>query len=709
MTYGLIYTIPFQTMLQKKNCVVEIEKEGYEGESTELIAAGTPFTVDIDDEEFLYTPTRFSTANMNVVGKDYLQSLFTTDYRQHRVTLLVDGHVAWCGFVKPEVYTQDYVSETFELEMECMSAMSVLEYIDFTTQGTEKKFVSLWSLLQKCISEAQARYEAVHIPFVYGRTKEQYTAGENVLKEMMISEQNFFDEDGKPMKLKEVLEEICKFLNWTCADWKGELYFVDMDHTGTYHKYDPTLTDKTDEAVNELIVQDVGFAGSDHSLDILPGYNKVTVRCSNYPVEELIPELFDEDLLQGLIKTSPYFKEVQVDENYRYFVKLYKNDSAENVFSDPESLEDMNINIEDYGENADNLLNTYVGGIITKQAYYKKLDGIPYTLDFSGSLLIGMGLNNKSFSSLTDMTLHLMKKVPIIKFSGEYMNAASLLPTGSEIMYILIKGEYFQSDTLYTSPEKAGEYNLHNVPKQALMFKLKIGDKYWDGNIWTTEESSFTVECGTNDDNGWYTWLNVSNGVKYNMNIGEEGYPIPIRNTDKVSGIIEFTIMRPRGIAYGKGGQIYKYPYYSMIRNLSVKVVYGIPDEEKKEDSDRLYENVLNETFINELDEIELKISSYNNDGPCYSKVVMSDEYVRDNVYNHLLDKLMRPENLLISRIISHYSTTRYKLTEVLMNDLNLSPFTRMSDKYTLDKKYINCGGSIDFQKDSFSFIMIEV
>lgn len=33
------------------------------------------------------------------------------------------------------------------------------------------------------------------------------------------------------------------------------------------------------------------------------------------------------------------------------------------------------------------------------------------------------------------------------------------------------------------------------------------------------------------------------------------------------------------------------------------------------ENSDRYYENIVNEDYINELDEIEFKISSYNNDG----------------------------------------------------------------------------------------------
>ena len=100
MSYGLIYTIPFAT-LDNVPCVVEIEKDEYTGKVTELIPASSPFTVEIDDEEFLYTPTRFSTATIRVVGNDYLQSLFSITYQQYRVIFKRNGIVAWCGFIKP--------------------------------------------------------------------------------------------------------------------------------------------------------------------------------------------------------------------------------------------------------------------------------------------------------------------------------------------------------------------------------------------------------------------------------------------------------------------------------------------------------------------------------------------------------------------------------------------------------------------------------
>ena len=96
MSYGLIYTLPFASR-DGRAYEVRIEREGYTGESRELKGQTSPFTVTIDSEEFIYTPTRFSTATLAIFGGDYLQDLFSTDYRMQRVTLYEDGVAVWSG------------------------------------------------------------------------------------------------------------------------------------------------------------------------------------------------------------------------------------------------------------------------------------------------------------------------------------------------------------------------------------------------------------------------------------------------------------------------------------------------------------------------------------------------------------------------------------------------------------------------------------
>ena len=125
-------------------------------------------------------------------------------------------------------------------------------------------------------------------------------------------------------------------------------------------------------------------------------------------------------------------------------------------------------------------------------------------------------------------------------------------------------------------------------------------------------------------------------------------------------------------------------------------------------DSDRIYENIVNENYINELDEIEFKISSYNDDGACYSKVTIGDGYLTNNLYTGITGENIRPEEFLIRRIVDHYSVPKIKLTQVIKK-ADIKPYTVLSDNYSVNKKYINAGGEIDYRKNRFSCIMIEV
>jgi len=59
VNYGTIYTLPFKSR-KEVSYLIEIQKENYEGKSTELVGSGnSPFSVIIEDEDFLYTDSLF--------------------------------------------------------------------------------------------------------------------------------------------------------------------------------------------------------------------------------------------------------------------------------------------------------------------------------------------------------------------------------------------------------------------------------------------------------------------------------------------------------------------------------------------------------------------------------------------------------------------------------------------------------------------------
>lgn len=52
VNYGTIYTLPFKSR-KEVSYLIEIQKENYEGKSTELVGSGnSPFSVIIEDEDF---------------------------------------------------------------------------------------------------------------------------------------------------------------------------------------------------------------------------------------------------------------------------------------------------------------------------------------------------------------------------------------------------------------------------------------------------------------------------------------------------------------------------------------------------------------------------------------------------------------------------------------------------------------------------------
>ena len=246
-----------------------------------------------------------------------------------------------------------------------------------------------------------------------------------------------------------------------------------------------------------------------------------------------------------------------------------------------------------------------------------------------------------------------------------------------------------------------------------MYLELKVGDRYYDGKSWTTERVYFTLEFENKDrefEKG--SRIKAPNTKTLDMPYnGAEGYLILPPNGG-LSGSPQLSVLG--FYSYAKSTDNWKKDYYAACYIYNMSLTFFEKDSEKyavntNENADRVYENVLNENYINELDEIEFKISSYNDDGACYSKVMLGDDYLKDNLYNCILDDTIRPEEMLITRCINHYSATRIKLTQEIKERADLSPITRLSDTFLVGKKFINAGGSIDYKMNRFECIMIEV
>ena len=694
--YGTIYTLPFQS-IKGIDYIVEIQKENYTGRSIELKGSGdAPFSVELADEDFLYNPTRFSVATIRVIGNDYLQSLYSTGYQQYRVNFKRDTIVVWTGFVTPELYTQDYTSTLFDLEIQCVSAMSTLEYIKYKQVGEKRAFVSLWDLLKKCITESRGSYSSVYVPHVYAKSASLYNTTENVLQGMTVSEQDFFDEDDEAMTLKEVLEEICKLLSWTCVDYRGELFFVDVDHKGIYRKYSSDLSDYEAVTPGTLKVQDIGFSGSDHTLDILGGYNKAVVKVSNYGFKQVFPE---EDynklkefsgIMEATVKNKVSAKQFFYNDVYKLYQYGYGLDGTWKALT-PHELELL------YKNSPNSTANDIVGAMLVKRCDYNIVNDKPDITNYNWENIIQVrSYKDDEHKTTGSLILEFANPLPVAPYSdGAIIISMSLQVT-------------MNTDMTIGYVKQSGWLDMRCV--------LSIGDNYYNGKEWINDPSAaFDIEFMLKDYDGRSFINNVNTKTLSMPYDGANGLVIELPKDRVLVGAANFRLYQlSENYKHNNTGALDEVHGTAnrgrgyFIKDL--KMNYQVRDKlnDLENNSDRYYENVVNESYVNPADEIEFKISSYNNDGACYSKVMLGDNYLTDNLYSAIEGKPIRPEEGLIRRIVNQYSATKNKLTQVLVYSDSVTPITAITDKFQPDKRFVLTGGEIDFAAESFTIKMVQ-
>ena len=745
--YGLKYKVPF-TDVDGNDYEVRILVDGYSGDVTELTGAESPFIVDVSDEQFLYTPTRFSGGTLNIVGSDYLQDLFSTDYQMSKVDLYKGSRLMWTGFITPDTYSQEYDAHIFELSIECISALSTLEYVDFSmTQETP----TLKEILLECINKSKGSYTNVYIPNTY-----------NVdLSELSVSGANFFDEDDKPMTLKECLEEVCKFLGWTCTDMNGYVCFVDVDYISRgFTEYTDLLTDEVVNLSSNIDVASIVSKDSANTMSMIGGYNKVTVVDSDYEPDSdfLFPDIektrgddlgssqkiASKDGSYLLTNDDGTYKYGCVKYMYKFFksskVKLtkYKYSSGNWVVDNSDDLHSAGARIL-YQANADQEekptslnwdkmyeiklfdganspeVNASNGG----KGGDRKYEPTDYNTYLDGYHIEPVNNVLPSISQLLKKTIEYESPEHIIFPLNSYigisfkMALSPLKPNvrdeGKQIIHSVFRGMPFDTTkdpklSKVTLDEMVNDVNEHSK-YYFIPMPVQLGDKYWNGNKWTTDSSSvFRVYADVDKDTRLLgNWLNVKNTNSYEINIDgiDEAYVIPI--DPGLNGKFKLTMYVPYfEMLWKSKSSIY-------IRDLKVKVgrsssYWKINDNNEKKDTK--YTNVVNDKYVNEAEDIELKLTSDNESKVSLSKVARNN-YVINTLSSKLFDVDTKPDKQIINRIVNQYNKPKVSLLYNVENSIDA--YSLLSNKYMSGKKFIYTGGQIDYVSNSIECNMIEL
>ena len=687
--YNLIYTMPF-TNVDGEALTVQILEDGGTGSPVELTGGTPPFIVDVNDEDFLYTPTRFSGATLKLVGSDYLQKLFSTQYQKFKVNWVKAGSVIWTGFITPELYSQDYDNSLFELEIECISALSTLEYIDFKQEGAT---VSLLGIIKKCITESKGDFRAVYIPNVYTSSLDGIT----------VSTANFIDEDGKAMTLKECLEEVCKFLNWTVTEYDGCIYFIDMDYIKAGKtSYTNILTSTTTTLSSTINLRDIPSKGNSNLLSILGGYNKAIVIDSDYEVDSdiLYPEL-ELNLSGGELfkfektKDDTIYKKEYYNSNLELFNYVLSNNSY-TTYDKPFNTDKQS-----------------AGAVAMRKTSYGKTEALS---KYSWQEMIE--IKQKSAIILDNSAPYYLYKD--IYHNGEeikndpfILNYPAIKCKGNELSYLVFDPDIKLciNFDIYLTTDKDGfegdfkPTGLTSVPKLFIPMQLRIGDHYYNGSSWVTDSNTiFKVSTTATPNNYVNTWLQVYNYNDPELNVPDlNGYIVSFKSI--TTGDIELTIYNPAINPYST--PVFENPIESFfIRNIEISTQRVNASKSDSTKQDTKYENVVNEGFINALDDIEFKITSKNESELSYSKA-MDGNSILDVLTNNIDNNSEKPEKLLIQRIINQYKQPKIKLVQVIKPDI--LPYSKVTDSYLSGKQFVFTGGRINYEDNSIECNLIEL
>lgn len=666
----LKYIIPFKT-LSNISCEIRLEEANYSGEPIELKAGAVPFSIQIDESD-LITPVRSSGATIEVYGSDYLHDLYTSDPQGIKVTLLAGGVVKWLGYLTPDTFSQNFSSPEFIYEMEAVAAFSTLKYKKFDLTAD---FVSFMDIINKAIE--YSGYSGYYLTTSVMAGSESYYS-------LKIPSANFYDELGDPMTYYEAMEEIAKYgvlLTW--VPFGDKLYLI--DYKAQREGYNSYLTE--DGTVTLSDIKDVrDYRGTGAKISRIAGKNKASVNCSLYEIKNLIPEFNNDGATVSLIVGPSTYTEGDYTGIIRKYVQP-KFTFFHYAGGNPNSVTESSLPV---------YLNNAGSSFVRTTEYETKKP--PSTLSMVDELQVKTYVDRQS------------------ALNGNYLNTNSkILKIKSDTTILTHKDVYFcinlqfkkQTSEYTRSEDRKETYTSAGYANQKAMFR--VGEYYYNGTDWVKRPVTFGMKVVFEKGGKQYgTYRSLENNNMFDTGLGDlTGYVFRAPQRP-LMGECELTLYSIESLPVSQSRTFgTQYLYYK-----NIEVSYGIPDEssiygdwvDKDSKNDIVYENEISDDYVEEADDIELKICT-NPDGKLsLSSVMKGNDFLTE--VTHPVYGTGKPENLILLKMTDIYGSPRFAISPTLKNDAK--PYSVYIEPH-LNRVYMVAGGEEDVKMESCTYNLIEL
>ena len=541
--------------IDNKGYTVYIITNKSEQITKEITLGATPFVTEMDQsDDNIYKPVKYQSATVNVITQnesDYMFDVYSGTPNNTDIRLYdSQNNLVWGGFATPVLYNNGYTKPHESLSIECIDGLSILQYYKYSTN--EKSIKSFSEIITNILSKCEV-YD-----YFYVSTSVRLTSSTNrcILNDLVISEQNFFDEkesnetdDDVAWTCQEVLEEICQYLGLVCVAEGNAVYFLDLDaiknNVNTYYKYTVGLIGHSPVTLSDPISIDGSlYRGSGSTISLDNVYNKVSVSDDFYTFDDVIPDLYDtaKNITASsdpTLQSSTNINEGMYGEVVQGSTGNQANDDNGNMIlmidrvwsPDDDYYTDFNAVFVKYFNNPYYKFYNYSGsntslnytdtksmhGAIIAKFYVKKMEET-YRQSWFEYLA---GINNYSEHTLDDwmaknqisqvtfkdyilmcnpeqnhITNEQMTSYPFFETIGSDFNALY----GGDNAYLIITGKYMfhdVSDDPYPIPEgevdlAEGRYAM-DAGHTYILAKLQWGGQYWNGSNWQNSSCTFKI------------------------------------------------------------------------------------------------------------------------------------------------------------------------------------------------------------------------
>lgn len=263
-----------------------------------------------------------NSAKIRLLCGNLITDLFSTSCRDAVVNLYKNDTCIFAGFIEPQTLSQPYNDRWDELELNCIDALSALQYSKYKNVGAlgviyafvkaeaaQRSFYDIATEILQGVTEGLDILGNQNIKFWYDGSKavDAQTANRyQVFKQLSISDLLFLgDDESDVWQQDEVLEELLKYLNLHIVQDGFNFYIFSWESVKAtpdkiiWHDIVANSTKTTAQQAVTIALANV--ADCDTTISIGDVYNQLLLTAKVEDIESVIESPLDDDLL-----VSPY-------------------------------------------------------------------------------------------------------------------------------------------------------------------------------------------------------------------------------------------------------------------------------------------------------------------------------------------------------------------------------------------------------------------